>query len=79
MEILVYGMMAAGGVVFLVNWWRIIREGYHLQQVFNSGAGGNRRAVLSSRWRFFLAKSIYALLGFAAILAGVLILKTGQG
>lgn len=79
MEILVYGLMAAGGVVFLVNWWRIMREGYHLQQVFNSGAGVSRRMVLSSRWRFFLTKALYALLGFAAILAGVLILKGGQG
>jgi len=79
MDILLYGMMAAGGVVFLINWWRIIKEGYHLQQMFNTGAGGNRRAVLSSRWRFFLVKSVYALLGFAVILAGVLIQKSGQG
>ena len=79
MDILIYGMMAAGGVVFLVNWWRIIREGYHLQQAFNSGAGGNRRMVLSSRWRFFLAKSVYSLLGFAVILAAVLIQKGAQG
>jgi hypothetical protein len=79
MDILLYGMMAAGGVVFLVNWWRIIKEGYHLQQMFNAGTAGNRRTVLSSKWRFFLAKSIYALLGFAVILAGVLIQKSGQG
>ena len=79
MEILIYGMMTAGGVVFLINWWRIIREGYHLQQIFNSGAGGTRRAVLSSRWRFFLVKSAYALLGFAVILAGILIQKSEQG
>lgn len=79
MKFFIYGMMAAGGVVFLVNWWRIIREGYHLQQVFNAGAGGNRRMVLSSRWRFFLTKAVYALLGFAVILGGVLILKSGQG
>jgi len=79
MDILLYGVMAAGGVVFLVNWWRIIKEGYHLQQMFNAGTGGNRRTVLSSRWRFFLVKSVYALLGFAVILAGVLIQKGGQG
>lgn len=79
MDILIYGMMAGGGVIFLINWWRIIREGYQLQQMFYAGTGGNRRAVLSSRWRFFLVKSVYALLGFAVILAGVLIKESGQG
>ena len=79
MDILLYGMMAAGGVVLLVNWWGIIKEGYHLQQMLNAGTAGSRRTVLSSRWRFSLVKSVYALLGFAVILAGELIQKSGQG
>lgn len=73
MTLLAYGLMAAGGAIFVFNWWRIMREGYQLQQMTAPGGG------LSSRWRFFLMKAIYAFLGFAAILAGVLISKGGQG
>lgn len=73
MELLAYGLMAAGGVIFVFNWWRIMREGYQLQQMSAPGGG------LSARWRFFLMKAIYAFLGFGAILAGVLISKGGQG
>ncbi len=77
MDILAYGMMAAGGVVFAVNWWRIIREGYHLQQVFSAGSPAGGRATLSSRWRFFLTKALYSFCGFAVLLGGVLMSKTG--
>lgn len=73
MTLLAYGLMAAGAVVFIINWWRIMREGYQLQQMTAPGGG------LSSRWRFFLMKAVYAFLGFGAILAGVLILNGGQG
>tara|TARA_R110000868_G_scaffold10313_24_gene50806 strand:- start:9955 stop:10185 length:231 start_codon:yes stop_codon:yes gene_type:complete len=76
MEIPAYGLMAAGGIVFVVNWWRIIREGYHLQQMYSAGtsAGGGG---LSSRWRFFLIRALYSFCGFAALLAGVLMSKSG--
>lgn len=66
-------MMAAGGAVFVFNWWRIIREGYHLQRMFNANPGAGVGSTLSGRWRYFLVKGLYGFLGFGLLLAGVLI------